>query len=188
MMPQQGHKWQLMTSELESYMEIQETTISHRLSLFSPKPSHTLYSEGWASGWSYRNKRLLLRKSGLTGYTCFLLRPLGQLLCSPGCRFCLDRREVVVLNFVKVRCSHAQGVGVWCSRSLTFWNYVNEQRRFCQDWVSFQTLPSQHSRAERVCGMETDPRADAPGPMATYCVSAGRSVPAPLHLYPMPSS
>lgn len=69
-----------------------------------------------------------------------------------------------------------------------FLEYMKEQRSFCQDWLSFQTFPSPRSRAERVCGVETNHREDAPGHTATYCGLAGLPVPAPLYLYLMLSS
>lgn len=55
--------------------------------------------------------------------------------------------------------------------------YVKEQKTFCQDWLSFQTFPLPHSRAERVCGVETNHSENAPDHMVTYCELAG-----PLYL------
>lgn len=43
-----------------------------------------------------------------------------------------------------VRFSRAQG-----------WGVGGEQKRFWQDWLSLQTLPSPQPRAERLCGAET---------------------------------
>lgn len=63
--------------------------------------------------------------------------------------YCLNQKEIVVLKFIRVRFSHAQGWGVECSWSLTSLEDVKEQE-ILPRLALLSDFPLPHSREESV--------------------------------------